>query len=316
MNWVHPPEQIRRFSLHQVAQHGIAVLLWGSLTVSAAGLSISGGRWGSLHVGLGVFTAAFFLYHLLVLVATGIRYDLPWSRVACVPSGPEWDALRGGARDAVAPGKYSPAEKADYLNLLLWSIPLAATGLLLRWPGMLGVPGPGAYAWIRVVHAGCGASVTLNILLRHVPDRWIRMPHPFRMAIVNGKVPLTSVEERPGWIEELVKDGILVPLPEEKEPEVDPDSRAVRDLFEEGNRLAREGRFGEAASSFEEALRLYPQYSQARFNLAVARAKEGRKDLAIDHLLRFLQDDPFNPMVEKARELLETLQKAGGEGRP
>lgn len=307
MRWVHPPGQVRRFSVHQIAQHAIASLLWLILTVSAAAMSIGGGRGGSVHVDAGVLSAIFFLYHLLVLAATGIRHDLPWNRVACMPSGPEWKALRNGTLDQIRIGKFTPSEKGDYLNVLFWSIPLAASGLLLRWPGLLGVPGPGAYSWIRVVHAGCGGAVCVHVLLRHIPDRWIRMPAPFRMAIVTGKVPLESAEERPGWVEELVGAGILVPLPEEPVAEADLDSRAVRDLFEEGNNHAREGRFGEAAASFEEALRLYPQYSQARFNLAVARIKEGRTELAKEQLVRFLRDDPFNPMVEKARELLETL---------
>lgn len=315
MNWVHPPERIRRFSAHQIAQHAVAFLLWLVLIATSAAMAIGAGGLGTLHVETGLMGAAFFLYHLLVLVATGIRYDLPWSRVACVPSGTDWRMLRTPAGETGSAGKYSPAEKGDYLTLLFWAIPLVVTGLLLRWPGRLGVPGPGAYAWIRAAHAGCGAVMALHILVRHIPDRWLRMPGPFRLAIVRGTVPLAAAEERSGWIEELVAEGILVPLPEEPEPEADPDSRAVRDLFEAGNRLAREGRYAESASSFEEALRLYPQYSQARFNLAVARMREGRNDLAKEHLLRFLQDDPFNPMVEKARELLQGLPPSGGEER-
>jgi len=316
VNWVHPPEQVRRFSVHQLAQHGAASVLWVVMTVSAMSLPYGTGQWGEVHVGAGVLASAFFLYHFLYLIVTGIRFDLPLGKVACFLSGPDWRSLRTGTPDSFPMGKYSPGEKGDYLNLLLWSLPLAGSGLLLRWPGLLGVPGPGVYSWIRVVHAGCGAAFTIHICLRHIPDRWIRMPGAFRMAIVTGKVPLEAAEARTGWIEEFVATGVLVPLPEEPVPEGDLDSMAVRDLFEEGNRLAREGRFGEASESFEEALRLYPQYSQARFNLAVARIKEGRKELAEEELLRFLRDDPFNPMVEKARDLLESLQGLRGRETP
>lgn len=316
MNWVHPPEAVRRFSVHQLVQHGAAAVLWVVLILSALSLSFRVGRWGGVHVGAGILACAFFLYHLLYLAATGIRHDMALGSVACFPSGDEWKWLRGRIPSTVPMGKYSPGEKGDYLNLLLWSLPLAGSGILLRWPGLLGVPGPAAYAWIRVMHAGCGAALTLHILLRHVPNRWIRMPGPFRMAVVRGTVPLEYAEERAGWIGELVAAGVLVPLPEEPVPEADLDSKAVRDLFEEGNRLAREGRFGEASESFEEALRLYPHYSQARFNLAVARSREGRPDLAEEQLQRFLRDDPFNPMVEKARELLAALQEKRGRESP
>lgn len=290
-------------------------MLWGLMTLSAILLSFGIARWGEVHVETGVLASVFLLYHLLYLVATGIRHDLPLGKFACLPSGREWRWLWKGTSGPLPLGKYSPGEKGDYMLLLLWLFLLSGSGLLLRWPGSLGVPGPGAYAWIRTFHAGFGAAFTLQILLRHIPERWIRMPGPFRMAIVNGTVPLEEAEKRTGWIEELVTAGVLVPLPEEPEVETDLDSRAVRELFERGNRLAREGRFGEAAASFEEALNLYPQYSQARFNLAVARIKEGRKELGEEQLLRFLRDDPFNPMVEKARELLESLREPRGEGQ-
>lgn len=312
MNWVSPPEQVRRFSLHQLLQHGTATGLWFVLAISAA-LSLNlPGIWGGIHITTGIVASFFILYHALYLVSTGIRHDMPLGKVAFLPVGREWERLGARTEGGGPPAKYSPEEKGDYLNILIWAIPLVATGVLLRWPGLLGVPGPGAYSWIRVAHAGFGAAWTLHILLVHIPRRWLDMPSPFRRAILTGKVPLELAEERAGWIEELVEQGVLVPLPDETVPEADRDSRAVRDLFENGNRLAREGRFGEAAASFEEALRLFPDYSQARFNLAVARMKEGRGDLAEEEFLRFIEYDPFNPMAEKARDHLESLRKRAG----
>lgn len=312
MNWVSPPDQVRRFSLHQLLQHVVATGLWLVLAVTAAVSRNVPGVWGGIHITTGVLASSFLLYHALYLVSTGIRHDLPLRKVAFLPVGREWEQLGGRKESGFPTAKYSPEEKGDYLNILIWAIPLVATGVLLRWPGLFGVPGPRAYSWIRVAHAGFGAAWTLHILLVHIPGRWLRMPDPFRRAILTGKVPLSHAEERAGWIGELVERGILVPLPEEKLHEADRDSKAVRDLFENGNRLAREGKFGEAAASFEEALRLFPEYSQARFNLAVARMKEGREDLADEEFLRFIEQDPFNPMAEKARELLETLRKRDG----
>jgi thioredoxin-like negative regulator of GroEL len=54
-------------------------------------------------------------------------------------------------------------------------------------------------------------------------------------------------------------------------------------------------------------LLLYPEYSQARFNLAVARLKQGRPAMAAEHFRTFLETDPFNPMAGKARELLDGI---------
>jgi Flp pilus assembly protein TadD len=96
-------------------------------------------------------------------------------------------------------------------------------------------------------------------------------------------------------------------------PEDRKESRKVRDLLEEGNRLAREGDFGAACAVYEGALRLFPDYSQARFNLAVALTRDGKRKEAREQLLRFLEMDPFNPMTERARDMLADLGNGGAE---
>jgi tetratricopeptide (TPR) repeat protein len=101
-----------------------------------------------------------------------------------------------------------------------------------------------------------------------------------------------------------------VPVPVEQQAETQRETLQVRELLDEGNRLTREGLYDEASAVFEEALRLYPEYSQARFNLGVSRVRQGRPDLAAEHFRIFLESDPFNPMADKARELL------GGISRP
>ena len=67
---------------------------------------------------------------------------------------------------------------------------------------------------------------------------------------------------------------------------------------------------------FEDALILYPGYSQARFNLGVARWKSGKEDLAEEQFRMFIDMDPFNPMAEKARDMLGSLlRKKDGKGQ-
>ena len=78
----------------------------------------------------------------------------------------------------------------------------------------------------------------------------------------------------------------------------------VRELLERGNRLAKEGKYENACAAFSEALRLLPGYSQARFNLAVALFRMGDSGAAREQLRIFIEMDPFNPMAEKAREML------------
>jgi tetratricopeptide (TPR) repeat protein len=304
MNWIRPRETVRRFTTHQLLQHWIAVALW--IVLSGSVLAAVAGAGGSrpLHAAAGIAGLLFLGYHAIVLAAIGIRLDLPAENVAFLPWGREWSALRRREGCRADDGKYSPAEKGDYLAILAWSFLVAASGILLRWPSFFAVPGASAYDWIRTVHAGFGAALTVHILAVHIPRRWWNAPPAFRRAILNGTVPLHEAETRSGWLRDLVARGVLVPVPEATESAEDRESVEVRELLERGNRFAREGKYAEACVSYGEALRLLPDYSQARFNLAVALMRDGRREEGREQLAAFIEMDPFNPMVERAREML------------
>ena len=78
------------------------------------------------------------------------------------------------------------------------------------------------------------------------------------------------------------------PDPEATESAEDRESVEVQELLEQGNRFAREGKYDDACVSYEEALRLLPDYSQARFNLAVALLRDGRREEAREQLTIFI----------------------------
>lgn len=313
-SWINPPPTIRRFTWHQVVQHGAAMALWAALAVAAALSGLAGSGWLGLHGTIGIVGAAFLLYHLFSLVAIGARHDVSPERIAFFPVGWERRRLRAGPDPSDPTGKYAPEEKGDYLAVVAWSTLAVVTGILLRWPGRLGIPGAGAYAWLRVVHAGCGAALSVHILLVHLPGRWLRSPIALRSAVFSGSVPLEVAETRPGWVAELVASGALVPVPVEAPTESHRESVQVRDLLEDGNVFAQKGLYAEACAAFEEALRLFPDYSQARFNLAVARMRGGQPELAAEQFRVFIQSDPFNPMAAKARELLEEIARGKDGG--
>ncbi len=294
--WINPPEAVRRFSLHQIFQHWAATAIGSILLLTAILSPFAQSGWPSrYHVIAGLAGSAIFLYHLLALVAIGIRDDVPAGKVAFLPM------------TASSTTKYNPAERGDYLNILLWCALLVASGILLRWPGRFGIPGPRSYYWLRVIHAGCGTAWVIHLLSAHVPGRWLRSSVSFRRAILTGTVPLGEAEKRTDWIADLVSAGMLVPAPTETAPEDRQESRQVRDLLELGNRLTREKKYEEAVSAFEEALALYPQYSQARFNLGVARMRMGQLEQAREEFRQFIEADPFNPIAGRAREMLEEI---------
>ncbi|MBE0616585.1 MAG: tetratricopeptide repeat protein, partial [Proteobacteria bacterium] len=112
---------------------------------------------------------------------------------------------------------------------------------------------------------------------------------------------------RPGWARELAAEV----APGEGQTEEAP---SVESLLEEGNRAARETRYADAEGAFQEALRLYPGYPQALFNLGVVRSKAGDRAGARDALERYLEADSFGPVAGRARELLERLRRESGGG--
>jgi hypothetical protein len=302
MNWINAPATLKRFTLQQVLQHFAAIVL-GSLLMASALLP---GLFGGLHGEIGLAAAAMFCLHLFSLLVTGVRHDVAIEHIAFLPFG-ESGAGNGGDPPA---GKYLLPEKRDYFLILCWSFVVVATGVCLNWPGKFGIPGPKAFSWLRILHVAGGGGWVLHVFGCHVPARFLDALPGMRYSIFTGRVPLESVEARPGWTRSLVDAGVLVPVPVEQQAETQRETLQVRELLDEGNRLTREGLYDEASAVFEEALRLYPEYSQARFNLGVSRVRQGRPDLAAEHFRIFLESDPFNPMADKARELL------GGISRP
>lgn len=280
------------------------------LVISAvASILTRGPAWIAFHRYSGMGACGFLAFHLAYLVLVGIRHDVAAEHVAFLPSGREWTSFRRGPGRDDPVGKYAPAEKGDYLAVLVLSLFVVATGVLLCWPSNLGMPGRAALGWARTIHAAFAAAWVLHILGNHAAARWFASVPEFRRSIYTGNVPLALAEARAGWVAELERMKILIPIPQEAVAEDTVQSQQVRDLLEEGNRMARQGRYAEASAAFEEALRLLPGYSQARFNLAIARMKEGRNDLAEEQFRLFIASDPFNPMTSRARELMDSIRR-------
>lgn len=75
--------------------------------------------------------------------------------------------------------------------------------------------------------------------------------------------------------------------------------------------LEEAGRDAEAEAALARAVAIWPDYAQARYNLAILLARRGARDEAMEQLERVLALAPANP---KPRELLERW-KRGQEGR-
>jgi cytochrome b subunit of formate dehydrogenase len=108
---------------------------------------------------------------------------------------------------------------------------------------------------------------------------------------------------RPGWAQELLD------ATSAQEASVDESPPSVADLLARGNDAAREGDLEGARGYFEEALTLFPGYTQALFNLAVVLSRLGEKDQAALRLREYLKEDAFGSAADRARKLLAELEE-------
>ena len=87
----------------------------------------------------------------------------------------------------------------------------------------------------------------------------------------------------------------------------------VQEELEKGNRFALEERYVEALYHYRRALELYPDYSQARYNMARVLVRMGEREMAREAYQQFLAADPFHALARKAQEAIRELDAKGGQ---
>ncbi|MBI5018060.1 MAG: tetratricopeptide repeat protein [Deltaproteobacteria bacterium] len=298
---------------HGAAAMGtVAALLTGPLLHAPAlagrlGLSLAAA--GTIHAAAAAIAGAGAALHLT-------RVCLAWlgghETVGLLPSRADLrellDALAFGAYLRPSPpvwGRYSYREKVPYLAFGL-GLPLSfATGYAVGFPeATVGLFGPRMLLTLASVHEAVGL-VLVPFLLWHLFFAQLQPGALFwNSAWLTGREPWSRVvRTRPGWAASLTAAPEVGPA----EPEAVAEALSVEHFLSEGNRAARDGRYDEAEAAYREALSLYPGYSQALFNLGVACARGGKPDRAREALTRFLEQDPFNPVAPKARQILEEI---------
>ena len=87
----------------------------------------------------------------------------------------------------------------------------------------------------------------------------------------------------------------------------------MQEELEKGNRFALEERYVEALYHYRRALDLYPDYSQARYNMARVLARMGEREMAREAYQQFLAADPFHTLARKAQEAIRELDAGAGQ---
>ncbi len=87
------------------------------------------------------------------------------------------------------------------------------------------------------------------------------------------------------------------------------DSRNAEAFFQKGNLQAYQKQWNAAITSYKESLAVQPNHAYAHYFIGLAYNQINKKDLTIDHFLKFLQLAPNAPEAEQVRRLLNQLQK-------
>jgi len=272
--------------------------------------SLDPGAMGRLHGGLAGLGLLAWALHLVRVCLAWLEGRNPTGlllRSSDVQAG--FRALRrqlGLGGDRPCWGRFSYRERVPYTAFLVAFPVLGLTGWLEGHPqAAVAVLGGRGLMGTASVHAAA-AALLVPLLVWHLYFAHLQPGVLFWNGVwLTGHSTWDRVERlRPGWAAQL--RGNDAPM---EDTEVESEPPSVEALLEAGNEAARDGRYAEAETALVEALRLYPGYSQALFNLGVVRRRRGDAVGAAEALERFLEQDPFSPVAPKARELLRELRE-------
>ena len=85
------------------------------------------------------------------------------------------------------------------------------------------------------------------------------------------------------------------------------DPRNAEAFFQKGNVQAYQKQWKAAINAYKECLAIQPDHIYAHYYIGLAYNQINNKDLAIDHLQKFLQLAPNAPEAEQVRRLLSQL---------
>ncbi len=319
-----------RMNLNQRAQHGLLTLAVGGALVTglALGRPLGAGAAAARawHIAAGLGSLMLLGYHLLYLAVRGYVESRGWAGFPLRWSGEDTSAAVTGMRSlfdgAAAPpviDEFRPSQKALYWWTLAALALLGATGLGVGFWARFG--SLSRLPLFATLHHGC-ALLLLASVLWHLYGvlTWEGRWWPESSWITGSLDAEKASIKLPGaWRRHLSEESERAAAgaeagPEEKARERQWQEKAqVQEELERGNRFALEERYVEALFHYRRALELYPDYSQARYNMARVLARMGEQEMAREAYRQFLAADPFHPLARKAQEAIRELEVDGAK---
>jgi len=319
-----------RMNMNQRVQHGLLVLAIGGGLASGLVLARPFGAGASTihawHLLAGFGALGLLVYHLLYLAVRSYVESRGWVGFPLRWSGGDLEAalagmrfVLGGAAEPPGADEYRPSQKAFYWWTLAALVLLGATGLGVGFWGRFGALS--LLPQLATLHRGC-AILLLVSTLWHLygvltwEGRWWPEWSWITGSLDAGKA---RVKVPGAWRRHLGEESARAEAeagaaPEEKARERQSQEKAqVEEELEKGNRFALEERYVEALFHYRRALELYPDYSQARYNMARVLARMGEREMAREAYQQFLAGDPFHTLARKAQDAIRELDSPDGQ---
>ena len=217
-------------------------------------------------------------------------------------------------------GKYSIFAKLDYYISIISLLILSLTGFMLMFP--VASASFVSKSWLTIslhIHSSLSIFFIVYIFTCHIFNTHV---HPGKLFFNTVWITGTLTDQDMMTWHGLEYDEITQSerdmeedykrKSEEKseEAKVKKEKGMLEDYLKDGNILAKAGNYADAIKKYNEAIKIYPNFSQARFNLGVALKKNNQFKEAINTFNEFVEMDPFNEMVEPAKKSIKELTAA------
>lgn len=217
-------------------------------------------------------------------------------------------------------GSYSLFSKLDYFISAVSLIVLSITGIFLMFP--VASSSFVSRTWLPIslsVHSSLSILFAVYMMVSHLFNTHL---HPgklyFNTLWLTGTLDEDAMKtwhareyERLTQSEQQMLEEYKKKSEEESdELKVQKEQKLLEDYLSEGNALAKNKNYADAIVKYKEAIQIYPNYSQARFNLGVAYKMNGQYKEAVIAFKEFTSMDPFNTMAGPAKTNIKELTKA------
>lgn len=152
------------------------------------------------------------------------------------------------------------------------------------------------------------ARKEVTLLRAEAADELEEMPPRKRPVLPFLAVAAILAAGAGAWLERDALVGAIAAR--DPQPVVETAESKALALYAAGQEAYTKHKLDEAAAKYEAALRALPKFAKAHRALGIARAKQNRREEAVEHYRAYLQLEPKAPDAAEVRKIVEDYEKA------